>query len=436
MRDRCDAVASPQYRDGVEPAAGSHGQAAATPFAVTYPRLWQELRGLEWAAYTTGTPVDRSALDRRIFESASDPAGLPPGHADGPLVERIRRRALVDHHPDVVRLRDRLDNWSAYGLQGGPPTPTGRRDLAAAMEPDLVTLIRLRDGLARDLGASSYGHLAMEAEGLDLDAVAEAMTRARSAGLDETAALVAREGLTTQTWVDGLDRVAGPSRFDAIVAAHEVADRLGCGDHLARVRVRVADGPLAGWTAAVSIPDDVRLLVRPARSLRELAIVLHETGHALAYAGTRAHGVRAVPGETQDEVMGMVLERIGTDLLLAADERSRLDRVVVAETTRLATSALFELSIQDDPAHARERYLDWYRPLVGVADPVEWALDSFRSSDPFRVHAYVLGEAFAGRLVDWLHARLVDDAPAWGSWLRETLWAPGRRDTIEELVTL
>jgi hypothetical protein len=356
-----------------------------------------------------------------------------PAGADGELADRIRRRALVDHHPEVARLRDRLDDWGTSGPLPVDPTTAWRRRLAAAMEPDLVALIRLRNALAREQGAASYGHLAMAAEGLNLDDVAAAMRSLRLAGLGDASALATDAGLTIETWFDGLDRLAGPVAVDAVAAAGDLAGRLGCADLFGRIRWTVRDGPLAGWAAAVSIPDDVRVLVRPARSLRDLATVFHELGHALAYAGTRARGIRAIPSDTQDELMGVVLELVGVRVMLPADARERLRGIQVAESVRVATSALFEIAIQDEPGRARELFAAWYRPLVAVPDPAAWALDSFRSVDPFRIHAYGLGARLGTTLVTGLDARFGEDPAAWGRWLREELWAPGRRAAFAEL---
>lgn len=384
--------------------------------------------------------TDRSTttgIDRAIVEAASrsDPVAVAgtPSTGDGGLVDRIRRRALVDHHPDVARLRDRLDDWAAYGPVPDRPTAAWRRRLATAMEPDLVTLIRLRNDLARDLGAPSYGYLAMAAEGLVIDEVAATMEGLRTANLEEARVLAAEAGVTIETWFAGLDRIAGPTEIDAVAAARELATRLGCGDLFERIRWTVRDGPLAGWAAAVSIPDDVRVLVRPDRSLRDLATVFHELGHALAYAGTRSTGIRAIPGDTQDEVMGVVLELIGVRLALRPAARARLRRVGVMEMARVATSALFEIAIQDEPERAREVFDAWHGPLVAVPDPVAWAADSFRSVDPFRIHAYALGAKLGEAVVSRLESRLGDDPAAWGAWLREELWAQGRRTTFADL---
>ena len=418
-----------QARGAVEPLA------AGEPFAAVYSRLWQALRELEWDAYSSGRAPDRSRIDREIFDAAAGRSGPPDDHPDARLVQCIRRRAIVDHHADVARLRDRLDDGTAYAPDADLSTSGGRRALATAMEPDVIALTRLRNSLARELGAASYGHLAMEAEGLDLDAVVAWLTEARQAGLDTAVLPLPGGDRTMDAWFDRLDALAGPAPMDAVGAARELAARLGCADLFDHVRIRVATGPLAGWAAAVSIPDDIRLIVRPARSLRDLAIVLHELGHALAYAGTRATGIRAIPSDTQDETMGCLLEEVGARLLLAEADRERLDRVTEAEMTRLATSALFEVAIQDDPGAARQQFLTWYSPLAGVAHPVVWALDTFRTIDPFRAHAYPLGRSFARVLVDRLEARLGEDPAAWGAWLRERLWAPGRPDRFADLAT-
>ena len=414
----------------------------AEPFADTYARLWQELRRREWAAYAEDQLLDRTAIEQAIFEAAarSEPVATAGRSADADpdatLVEHVRRRALVDYDPEVARLRDRLDDWGTYGPLPVDPTTAWRRSLAAAMEPDLVALLRLRNALAREQGAASYGHLAMTAEGLDLDEVAAAMRSLRATGLGDAHALAADAGLTIEMWFDGLDRIAEPTNLDAVAVAADLATRLGCDDLFGRIRWTVRDGPLAGWAAAVAIPDDIRVLVRPARSLRDVATVYHELGHALAYAGTRALGIRAIPSDTQDELMGVVLELVGVQLMLPADAQERLRRIQAAESVRVATSALFEIAIQDEPERARELFEAWYRPLVAVPDPAVWALDSFRWADPFRIHAYGLGARLGATLVARLDEGFGEDPAAWGGWLPDELWVPGRRAAFAELATL
>ena len=73
------------------------------------------------------------------------------------------------------------------------------------------------------------------------------------------------------------------------------------------------------------------------------------------------------------------------------------------------------------------------RLLVAVPDPTTWRLGSFRSVDPFRIHAYGLGAQVGESLACRLEERLGDDHVAWGRWLREELWAPGRRTTFNAL---
>ncbi len=404
------------------------------PFAAVYARHWQEARRLEWAAYVDGMPLDRSAVDGAIFEAAADPAGPRAVPADLDAVERLRRRSLVDHHREVSRLRDRLDERSAYSVDRS--SPTWRLDRAAAMEPDVQALIRLRAALARDLGGSSYAQLAAAAEGIDPDALIASLEELRDAALPAASRIAAEAGLTIETWFDGLDAMAGPAVGDPVSISRLVAARIGCADLLGAVTWTVRDAPLAGWAAGVSIPEDVRLLVRPVRSLRDITTVLHELGHALAYAATRSHGIRAIPTDTQDEALATAFEIVASRFVLDSDQRARLADVAIAELARVSTSALFELDLEARPAAARERFVAWYAPLAPVRDPVVWALDSFRSVDPFRIHAYALGSRLGDRLAARLASTFGDDTVAWGRWLKETLWAPGRRDTYAELEAL
>jgi hypothetical protein len=71
-----------------------------------------------------------------------------------------------------------------------------------------------------------------------------------------------------------------------------------------------------------------------------------------------------------------------------------------------------------------------------VPDPVAWTADSFRSVDPFRIHACALGARFGEAVVSRLESRFGDDPAAWGGWLREELGAPGRRESFAELEAL
>ena len=411
------------------------GSWAAAPFSLVYRQLWQQLRAAEWAAYEAGGRLGRSPMDRAIFDAASSRTRAQEPDGDRLLVEAVRRRALVDHHPDISRLRDRLDDPAAYDSLPSPASPASLRRLAAAMEPDLVALIRLRGRLAHELGAPSYTHLAMAAEGLELGELEAELRRARDRSLVAAGKLVEDAGLTIDTWADDLDRIAGPAEANVSAVVRDVADRLDCGDLLDRITWSVRDGPLAGWAVAVSIPDDVRLVVRPVRSIRDLATVLHELGHAFAYAATEALGIRGIPSDTQDEVMGTILERIGLELL-GLYATTGLSTVEAAETARTATSALFEMAIQDEPERAQELFGSWFSPVAPVSDPVIWTLDTFRSVDPCRVHAYALGAGLADTLVTSLQRWFGDETRAWGRWLRTQLWAPGRRTTFAELAAL
>jgi hypothetical protein len=428
--------AASQYRDRVTRHPERSDHRSGEPFGAVYARLWQRLRQLEWSAYVEDEFRNRSVVDGQLFEAASKTTATAEPESDADLAERVRRRILVDHHPEIARLRARLDEWSSYGPIPKRRSVAWRRRLAAAMEPDLMALISLRNQLARELGIHSYGHLAMTAEGLELERVDAALRKLRADDIEVARELASAEGATIETWLEALDRHAGPPRIDARSAAGALAERLGCADLAARLRWAVRDGPLAGWAAGLRIPDEIGILVRPARSVRDIVTVFHELGHALALAATRVTGLRAIPSDTQDETMGAVVEELGVRLMLAPEVRPTVDRIRAAESVRTATSALFEIAVQEDPRHARDLFMEWYAPFVDVGDPVIWASDSFLSVDPFRIHAYALGARYASALAEWLNESVGAEPAAWGRWLRDVLWAPGRRDRFADLLGL
>ncbi len=126
------------------------------------------------------------------------------------------------------------------------------------------------------------------------------------------------------------------------------------------------------------------------------------------------------------------MENVGAVLELDAEARTSTELIGRLEAARLATSFLFEADVDADPSCARERYLFWYREFVEVEDPALWALDTFRTADPFHVHTFLVGREVAAATIAFLSDRYGRRHTHWGEWLRGHFYRSGRSRTLWE----
>lgn len=185
---------------------------------------------------------------------------------------------------------------------------------------------------------------------------------------------------------------------------------------------------LAGYTGALHVPDDVRILARPARSLHQWLTLTHEMGHALRHLSCTQTGVPATWTTVDDETGAIIVEHLASTALLPATLAARARDIQLLEAVRCAISARFELDLWDRPDDAQQLYSKWYGRLVdGTFDPALWALDSFRSIDPMSVFSYVIGYG-AGRQAVHMDVK--------GSQLVRLVFAPGRSTPLLQKLTL
>lgn len=403
-------------------------------FEMAYLDAFWERQRLHWENYADGTSHQLGRLDatlHRLFAHA--PADLG-GDRRGRVLRSVVDRGLVDHDPAVGSLRNRLDDWSNYRSVPATITPEWRAAIAADMEPDVLALVDARRRLAQRSGYASYGDLALADDDLDLARVVDFVARRRAELLPASAAIAADEHLSYESWFGGLDRLGGPDQFDAPAQGRRLAALLGLGRAAESITWVVRAQPIHGYAGVLGGSGDVRILMRPQAGVGGLSVAFHELGHALAHATNRGAGVFQTWTSTHDEAMACVVEHIGARLLLTPEHYARWELIERMETARLACSFLFEVDLQRDPARAREAFIRWYEPLVPVSDPVAWAVDSFRSIDPFRVQDYLIGDAVARATLAFLLDRFGDDHAAWGSWLVASFFADGRRRSLLDKV--
>lgn len=387
---------------------------------------WEARQRFLWESYAEGAAGDPGDVDAALYDVCTGPAEpLAPPRAAVGVLDRAMARGRVDFHPEVSALRGRLDDPGSY-----PASPS----LGESMEPDVRALIGLRNRLARRAGFGSYGELAMWSERLDLGAVVRLVASVHRQVLPAAAERVRRQGMTIPGWWDGVRRTAGRCAEPPDSLARVLLARLGLSGVAAHLTWVVRDQPIYGFSAAVSVPSDVRILLGAGSSWHAVGVAFHELGHAVAHASNRGVGIDATWDTLHDEAMAAVMESLGAEIMLDRDARRRMRTVEVLETARLSTSFLFEVDVNRHPERARSLYASHFERLAPIGDPAGWAVDSFRSIDPFHVHAYVVGGLVGEAVLRHLRDHLAQGRSRWGRWLAENLYADGRaRHLVDKL---
>jgi len=397
-------------------------------FEAEYMARFQERQALLFLDYAGGEDVDLRHVEASMYALCSAFRDETSGHRRSGVLASVATRGRVDWHPVVSDLRSRLNDPAGYGVS----RTASRATIGTAMEDDLIRLIETRDRLAIKEGVDSYADLAMSTEGLDPIGLRRFVKGARDMALPGAHRAVKREHMTLETWFDDLERFGGSGPEDIPTAAYDLASLLGLGQVADGISWVVRDQPIFGVAFALSIPDDIRILIGRSGSLTALVTAYHELGHALGYAANRATGIFQTWETTTDEAMAAVMVAVASRLVLDQDQRSRMAVVEELETARLASSLLFEFDVNNQPYEARKAFEHWYGPLAPFDDAAMWAGDSFRSVDPFHIQGYLIGSVVGNATVAFLEERFPDNPEAWGTWLAENYYAPGRGATLSD----
>lgn len=397
-----------------------------------YLKLFFQQACLQWEIYACEAAHDLAPLDRQLYHLIKD--NQQPPEFSGRKREiwhKIVTRSLVDRHPDVAHLRNRLDNWDNYldEAHADLTTDTARSLLAQRMRPDVLQLIELRNQLAQRYGFLSYAELALNCEDLESRTVLEAVKDYLYSHLERARTLVQEHRMTWETWFQIIDTI-GDIQFEyqPQTLMKELLNQLGLEDLHQHIKLVVRERGLAGYTGCLAVPDDIRILLRENHSLHGVKTLFHELGHAVYHAANREQGLYVTWSYTEDEVMAVVFECIGIEIMLGTEQAKAVESISLLENVRCAISTLFEHDLWHQPSAAETLYLKHYSKLgMPIVDPGIWALDSFRSIDPVYIHSYVLGAQIAERTLSYLREEYGDCYHKWGQWLRQNYYEPGRR---------
>jgi hypothetical protein len=387
----------------------------------------------QWENYVHGSRHDLCVIDEEIFQLVTLFRGQPlPSGRRGDVLNAIVTRELVEKHPEVARLRNRLDDWDNYGEGLAGTESHGswnyRLALASRMKGDVRALMRKRTQLAKDLGFPSYVHMVLATEDMELEPLLAFLNRYLEENLPKARRLIVAYNLSWPTWFSDIETIGSAepcSNPNEMIAA--LLTRLGLAGLQDRIRVISKEQPIAGYVGVLSIPDDIRILVRLHDSVSSWLTLFHELGHAIAYSSNKETGVYRTWTGVHDESMAAVMEHIAAKLVLDRANLQSARDVTTLEAVRCAISALYEISLWRNPDAAESLYTEHYGQLgIDIVSPEIWAIDSFRSVDPVYVHNYVIAEHVATRTVEFLEEKYGAKVREWGEWLASNYYAEGR----------
>lgn len=400
----------------------------ASEFTKTYLQLFFRQQRLQWEIYAEGAGHDLNIVDSDIYRLLQTDVSVD-GYTERELAvyHAIVSRGLVDKHPDVARLRNRLDNWDNYltGLEHISDRYEQRLYMAVRMRPDVIKLMRLRDQLARIMGFPAYVDLVLSSEDLERNSVRKEITAYLKSHLPRARDLAASHHLTWNTWFSDIRAISGDRKCASSgQLTKQLLNRLGLSGAAAKLTLVCKQQRIGGYAGVLEPGRDVRVLLGTPDSLEGVRTLCHELGHALAHLYSETNGLLQTWTASYDEAMAVLLEQIGIRQLLSGEELQTAMEISLLENVRCSISFMFELDLWEEPERAESLFCHHYGQLgIASPDPVVWASDSFRSIDPVYIHNYVLGAAVADQIIN----RLPGSPKETGPWLVERLYRDGRR---------
>jgi hypothetical protein len=427
----------------------------------------------------------RSAIDRLAQEFESIPAHYETGRRS---VLHLRIFAIEQFLEDTVKhLTEAINDYESsakVAFDGSSMTfhdaavalaSESNRDIRRAIHSKRESIVEGSNNLreertaelhraARTLGYSGYRALYENLRRLDYSSLASEATRL----LDETEpvfvaclgpALVRSLGLT-------LDQA---ERHDAIFFLHlsgyddrfpvesllpvyrAVMSRLGIDVH-SQSNILIDTDPRPRKTARafcmpVSVPDDIKLVIRPSGGQSDYQSLLHESGHAQHYgwtSSTLAPEFKYTGDYGLTETYAFLFNHLVCDgdwltTFLGFDDSAEFVRSVMlarlVTIRRYAAKLIYEIRLHDGEAFGRasEAYASLQTSATRFrTDPTDYLFDL---DDGFYSAGYLRAWALEVALRDYLKTRF--GTRWWDSWkagsLLKELWETGDRYTADEI---
>ena len=415
--------------------------------------LNEELELKQFENYYMNQDHDLNKINRRIYKilSAAPRKAKLTGRREE-VFNSTYYRYMVENSPEVAGLRNKLDigrrrkeyidNDYTDSLDDEPLADRSelRREMALNMRDDVIELMRRRNDRAKDLGFDSYPDLIYSCSELQRKDVERAIEDYLQSNLERANEIIEKYNRKHDLDLNRdnyFKKLRGLLSFaesrEPVGELKKYFSELGYDDLLSSLTVYEQE-EISGIVMAVSIPDDVRMMITPLDSLWKLKVFYHECGHAACYSSIREDGIYGILSTFYDELMAVLFENIAGEIFFEAEEKKMYKEFQLLEAVRCSISFLFEAELWNSPEEAEELFRRYQKLLdLPAKEDCKWTLDTFRSLDPVYMHNYVLGEIYSQRIVDQLKQEYGADYVRWGKEIRDIMEA-GMRIPLQKKI--
>ncbi len=389
---------------------------------------------LQWENYVEGKSNDLNKINEKIFSLIKE---IDENKFEGrkrDYFNKIKLKYLIENDPDVASLRNKLDDRANYNNDLDKSAEDYQYRLALSLREDVVNLIKIRNQKAKDYGFSGYPEMIFQSEELDKEKVEEEIKDYLYSRIDKTNKLIEKYNLNWNEWFTKLRSIGELNYYNE--PYHYIKclfHKLGLESLQDNIRFEIKDQPISGMAFPISIPDDIRILLKPTTSIMNCRTLFHECGHAINYASNKENGIFTIYTTFFDEFTAILFENIGLKSCFSENEREIANDIKLLETIRTSISFLFEMELWKNPDNA-DKLFEEYQNILSIQSKRKemWTLDTFRYIDPVYVHNYVLGEIYAQKVIDELEREYELNFEKWGQKIQNVFLKTGIKESFRE----
>lgn len=408
--------------------------------AEAYLKLFFEKQKLQWENYALSENHNLNEIDEKIFTLISSKleSKREVQNRIDQIFKSICVKDLIETSPDISFIRNKIDHLKFYSIDLDKDKFKSKYEYKVALgeklQTDVIQLIDLRNEQARKYGYESYVDAVFCFEDLDHINVKKLLQKYLADHLPKVKKYIKDFNISWHNWFSDLDNIGASFNFQNDPnLLDDILEKLGFLGLKNNLHVYIKDQPLIANAMAVSVPDDIRILLSPTKSLNGFRVFLHELGHAVAHGFNENQNLFKTWTASYDEVMAVTFEKIGFQLYENEQFQDVANILAEIEAVRCTISFLFELDLWESPNEAKKLYLHHYKKLgLDLGQPEIWAYDSFRSIDPVYIHNYVLGEIIGESILKCLKQSCNSNYRHYGKWLKENFYFDGRETSLKE----
>lgn len=402
-------------------------------FENKFIKLIEEKKLLQWEKYACCKNNDLNKNSKKIYKlfKSIKTSNLFSGRKKA-YVKRLYPRYLVENDPDIATLRNKLDNLSNYTENLNDNSRKKYNiELAERMKNDVEQLMKKRNIKANQLGFPTYPDLIFYSEELEKKTVVKMVKNYLEQNIGKAKRLIEKYNLTWPNWFKRLKEIGkyNDNKLDYYI--NNLLNKLGMKNKKENIHFEFKDQAISGVVFGISVPDDVRVLMKPVSSLYDIHILFHECGHAINYVSNKESGLYTIYTNSFDEIMAKLIETIGIRICLEKEQQRRVKEIKVLEAVRCSISFLFEMKLWQNTVQAENLFRKYQLKLpIEPAPEITWVLDSFRYIDPVYIHNYVLGEIYSEQIIKKLLENCGEDYRGWGRLIETHFLEDGMKNSF------